>query len=641
MEQAKCLCRPHLPVRPSVHSQIRAMSDQAFTETQKQYLAGLAMGADVARAARSLPILAGSGGSAGTTIQVGNPAGAEDSSAIPAVPERIAYQAQQATEAAGKQLCKEEQAKSKKNPLDMWDEIAVRSAAGEFPKGTDVFLTKFHGLFYVAPAQDAYMCRMRIPGGELYSYQLEGVAQLAEDSAGGYVDITTRANLQLREIPADRAMNILYGIRELGIISLGAGGDNIRNVTASPLSGLDPHELIETLPIAKRMHHYICQHRELYGLPRKFNIAFDGGGKISSLDDTNDIGFHAVKVPAENATADLPEGVYFQLTLGGITGHRDFARDTGICVLPDEVLDVAGAIVRVFVRHGDRTNRKKARLKYVLDAWGFEKFLTEVEQELGHALRRVSTSQWTRPDVEDRSAHVDFHPQAEAGLNYVGVVLPVGRMTSAQAAGVAEIARRFGSGRIRLTVWQNLLIPDIRDDDCDLVRAALTDIGLDYRATAFRAGLVACTGKAGCKFAAASTKQHALQIAEHLENRFVLDAPINIHLTGCHHSCAQHYIGDIGLIATNVEVDEEMVEGYDIFMGGGWGDRQQIARLVHKGVAFDQVPEQVGRIVERYLAVRNGAESFADFAQNLTEQDFQQFTATEQTDASAQAGSMA
>ena len=274
-------------------------SDKAFTEEQKQFISGFAFGTDVARAISGLPVIS-NGSSCGGEVAVS--VGGKSSTPLPVGPEKIALIAQQETIDAGGILCKEEQAKREKNPLDMWDEMQARSDAGEFPKGTDVFLQKFHGLFYVAPAQNSYMCRMRIPGGSLRSWQLAGLSDLADRSAGGFLDVTTRANLQYREIPADQAMNILYGLRELDIVSLGSGGDNIRNCTASPLSGIDTSELIETIPLAKRMHHYILNNREMYGLPRKFNIAFDGGGSISALDDTNDIGFHAVKVDAEHAS---------------------------------------------------------------------------------------------------------------------------------------------------------------------------------------------------------------------------------------------------------------------------------------------------------------------------------------------------
>jgi len=598
------------------------MTDKALSEEQKQYLAGFAYGTDGARAVKGLPTISGSG-SSGSTVTVGGSNGATvDGQAIPPGPESIAYEAQNRTVAENKKLCKEELAKQAKNPLDLFDEIASRSAAAEFPKGTDVFLTKFHGLFYVAPAQDAYMCRLRLPGGEIYAYQLEGLADLSDKCAGGYLDVTTRANLQLREIPADKAINVLYGLRELGIINLGSGGDNIRNVTASPLSGIDPQELIETIPLAKRMHHYILNHREMYGLPRKFNIAYDGGGTISSLDDTNDIGFHAVRVTEENANSDTPACIYFQLTLGGITGHEDFARPTGILLKADETTTVAKAIVRVFIKHGNRTDRKKARLKYVLDDWGFEKFIQAVEEELGRVLRRFPTESCTPNQVENRLAHIDVHPQSEAGLNYIGVVFPVGRMTSDQARGLSEIARKYGTGQMRLTVWQNLLIPDIKDKDVKTVKAKIRKLGLDYSASNLRAGLVACTGNAGCKFAGADTKKHAMQVAEYLESKLTLDSPINIHVTGCHHSCAQHYIGDIGLIATKVEIDEDLVEGYDICIGGGWGANQSLVRLIVPGVPADEVGPKLEALLHRYLEHRSSPdEHFCSYASRSTDEE--------------------
>ena len=586
---------------------------EPFTEEQQQYLAGFTFGADVARAVSGLPIVSGSGGQGNTSIAL-TPDGAKLSdSSFPVGPERIALEAQAEVISSGKKLCNEEKAKQAKNPLDMWDELQVRSDAGEFPKGTDVFLTKFHGLFYVAPAQDSYMCRMRIPGGILHGWQLRGLAELSQRSAGGYVDVTTRANLQFREIPADQAMNILYGIRDLDVVSLGSGGDNIRNCTASPLSGIDSTELIETIPLAKRMHHYILNHREMYGLPRKFNIAFDGGGRISALDDTNDIGFHAVEITDQSANDDFPAGVYFQLTLGGITGHKDFARATGVLLRPDECLEVAGAIVRVFVQSGDRTDRKKARLKYVLDEWGFEKFLSKVEEELGRSLRRVPTECVEIPSNEDRLAHIGFHDQKQDGRCYVGVVLPVGRITADQAIGLAEIAETYGNGEIRLTVWQNLLIPSIRHEDMDSVKRQLKAIGLDWDASSFRAGLVACTGAAGCKFAASDTKKHAMLIAESLESQFELDQAINIHLTGCHHSCAQHYIGDIGLLGCKVEQGDEMVEGYHVHLGGGWGQRQGVGRMLFESIPFDEITAVLSAIISGYIGHRSDGESFVEF----------------------------
>ena len=589
---------------------------ESFTQEQQAYLQGLMLGTDVARKIRNLPVLSGSGvglangSTVGSSIQVGG-GGIQAATHLPA----IHAEAQQRFEAAGKVLVAEEKAKRDKSGLGMWAEIGERASKGEFPKGTDVFMTKYHGLFFVAPAQNSFMCRMRIPGGVLRSEQLSGLADVADRYAGGYADVTTRANLQLREIQAENAINVLMGLRDLGIVTQGAGADNIRNVTASTLSGIDEAELIETLPLARELHYHIMHKPELYGLPRKFNIAFDGSGRISSLAETNDISWHAVEVA--EASNGLDAGIYFLLGLGGITGHGDFARPTGILAKPAECVAISEAILRVFILHGDRTDRKKARLKYVLDAWGFSKFLLEVEKEYGQILRSVASDRFVQPNNIDRWAHVDVHSQKQPGLSYLGVVLPVGRLSSAQCRGIAKIAAKFGNGTVRLTVWQNLIIPDISDEDVAGVKMAIEDLGLDWRASSFRAGLVACTGSAGCKFAAADTKKHAMIVAEYLEDRMDLDQPINIHFTGCHHSCAQHAIGDIGLIATKVEEGEDLVEGYHILVGGRTGIDFAIGKKLLDSIAFDRVPAAIESLLDFYLKNRNESESFADFSQRI------------------------
>ena len=226
------------------------------------------------------------------------------------------------------------------------------------------------------------MCRLRIPGGILEAHQFRGVASIAEDLGGGYADITTRANLQIREIGPDKPPEVLMRLAEIGLTSRGAGADNIRNITGSPTAGIDPQELIDTRPHARALHHFILHHRELYGLPRKFNIAFDGGGRVAVLEDTNDIAFSAVHV---SDGFGVPSGVYYRLGLGGITGHRDFAHATDVIVRPEDATRVAEAVLRVFIAEGDRTDRTKARLKYVLDRWGVPRFLAAMEEIPRHA----------------------------------------------------------------------------------------------------------------------------------------------------------------------------------------------------------------------------------------------------------------
>jgi ferredoxin-nitrite reductase len=561
-------------------------ADIGFTEEQKQYLEGF-LGGVLAK--RAVPV------------------------AVPASPPPafdVHRAAQDRVIAGGGKLTPEEQAKREYHPLDLWDAMRENVAAGRFPKGLDVFRHKFHGLFYVAPAQDAFMCRLRMPNGILSATQLRGLADLAAGCGGGYADVTTRANLQIREIGAKQALDVLTTVQDLGLTSRGAGADNIRNITGSPTAGIDAQELIDTRPLARELHHLILNHRELYGLPRKFNIAFDGGGSVAVLEDTNDIGFAAVGVDDGNGVS---AGVYFRLQLGGITGHGDFARDAGVLLKPEECVPVAVAVVRVFIAEGDRTDRKRARLKYVLDRLGLEGFLAEAEKLLPFKLRRLALDA-CRPRAQPlKHGHIGIHRQRQTGFSYIGVALPVGRMSASQMRGLAAIAERHGSGTIRLTVWQNLLLSDVPEAALSAATSAIERLGLDWKASGIRGALVACTGNTGCKFSATDTKGQALQLAEHLDSRVALDQPVNIHVTGCPHSCAQHYVGDIGLLGT--KLGEDAIEGYAIYVGGGAGAERGLGREIYPPLPMADVPRHVEGLLRAYLANRrDGAESFHDFA---------------------------
>jgi ferredoxin-nitrite reductase len=303
--------------------------------------------------------------------------------------------------------------------------------------------------------------------------------------------------------------------------------------------------------------------------------------------------------------------------LGGITGHQDFARETGVVVRPADATKVADAVVRMFIDHGDRTNRNKARLKYVIDSLGMDKVVALTEEKLGRKFDRVPPEALApRPQV-DRVAHIGIHAQKQDGLNWIGVVLPVGKLTPEQMRGLAGIARALGDGDIRLTVWQNLLISGIPRDKVEGAVSGIKALGLSVNASSIRAGLVACTGNTGCRFAASDTKRHAEEIARWCEARVELNGPVNIHLTGCHHSCAQHYIGDIGLIACRVSIndDGDTVEGYHVLVGGGAGQDTGLAREIFKDVRAEDVPVTVERLLRGYVAHRQSSdETFLAFA---------------------------
>jgi ferredoxin-nitrite reductase len=569
-----------------------------FTDEQKRYLEGFAAGVQISRAGLGL------GG------------GAPKGNAEPIGPDAIHFKAQDKVTASGKKLADQEKFKREEHPFDAYERLKDQARNNKAPSPADNFRWRYYGIFYVAPAQDSYMCRLRMPNGILKHWQFAGLADLAESYGGGYSHVTTRANIQIREILPKNSVALIEGIQDLGLCSRGSGADNIRNVTGTPTAGIDPQELIDTRPYAREWHYHILNDRSLYGLPRKFNVAFDGAGRIAVLEDTNDIAFAAVEV---RDGFGIEPGVWFRLGIGGITGHKDFAKETGIIVKPEEATTVADAIVRLFIETGDRTNRLKARLKYVLDSMGVDKFMEAVEEKLGRKFVRAPAEAIAPRPAFDRMAHIGVHKQKQDGLSWIGVVLPLGKLTCEQMRGLAKIAQDLGDGEIRLTVWQNLLIPGVRDENVALAAAAIEKLGLAVQASQIRAGLIACTGNKGCKFAASDTKGHAAAIGDWCESRVNVDTPLNIHLTGCHHSCAQHYISDIGLIAAKVPTGEgegdDVVEGYHLFAGGGFGPQADIGQEVYRDVKASEAPQTVERLLKAYLSNRASPdETFLTFA---------------------------
>ena len=520
-------------------------------------------------------------------------------------------------------LCREERWKFEENPLDIWDKLLAHANEDKAPAPDDLFRFKFHGLFYVAPAQDSFMLRLRIPGAVLSTYQMRGLAKLAAEYGPGRADLTTRSNLQIRSIQPKNIVRVLNAIQALGMSSRGSGADNIRNITASPISGIDPAELCDVAPLAAALGHYIFNSRDLYGLPRKFNIAFDNGGAISVLADTNDLGFVAVQVADGKG---VPPGVYFRVLLCGITGHKQFATDCGLLLRPDQAVAVAAAMVRVFSEHGDRTDRKKARLKYLVDRWGTDKFLAETESRLAFPLIRFAASDCEPRRPIDRAGHIGVHAQSQPGTHYIGVSVPVGRLPVEQMLALADVADRYGNGEIRLTVWQNLVIPHIAGKHLEAAKADILAAGLSFDTGAVLSGTVACTGNQGCRFSATDTKTHALALANMLDGAFKILEPVNLHVTGCANSCAQHYVGDIGLMGVKVGGEE----GYQVVLGGGSDQDQGLARELFPALKFSDLQPRMHSLFRAYTQRAQSGESFLAFTRRHAIEEIKAFCQTEE-----------
>ena len=449
---------------------------------------------------------------------------------------------------------------------------------------------------------------------------MQALAEVAERFGGGYAHVTTRGNLQIREIEPRHVLDVLDALTAAGLSCQGSGADSARNMTASPAAGFDRAELIDLSPFTRRLSNLVLNTRELRALPRKFNISFDNGGTISAVSDSNDIAFQAVEV---GAGADAEPGVYCRIGLGGISGHGDLTRDTGMVCTPEQTVMAGFAMLHVFVEHADRGNRKKARLKYLLDKRGIDWFIDKTQDKLaeldaGFRLMPLSPSfDLPRPPI-DRQGHIGVHPQKQAGLHYLGVALEMGRLSPAQMRLLGDVALAQGGNELRLTVWQNVLIPHLPESALEAVRERVEAAGMATRASAFAAGAVACTGKMGCKLALAYTKENGAELVRYLERRFTLDQPINIHLTGCPNSCAQHYIGDVGLMGTTLADGRE---GYTVVLGGGSDGDKGLARPLCGPVPATQINALVGQLVARYLERRRANESFLAFIRALSDDE--------------------
>ncbi|HLO87486.1 MAG TPA: precorrin-3B synthase [Nostocaceae cyanobacterium] len=468
--------------------------------------------------------------------------------------------------------------------------------------------TKCPGLFYATPAQDGILSRLRIPGGILNIIQCRLIADLTEELGGGYVDVTNRANLQIREIKTGINSEILQKLQAVGIGAINPNIDQIRNIMTSPTAGIDVEELIDTRPLVQAWDDYIVAHPHLAGLSAKFSVGFDGGGKVAVSDRLNDI-----TLAAELVNSD----VYFRLYLSfGEKGEPP--KHTGILLKLDECIPVLAALADVYLAYTDSNSRRKPRLREIINNLGLENYLLAVRENLKFQdvslncidiplnFRDVSWNVSTDPKSKNNKCfHIGIHPQRQNGLFYFGVVLPLGRLESYQLRGLADISEKYGQNQIRLTPWQNVIIPDIPQEKIPEVETAIINLGLSYSISNVKSALIACSGKTGCASAATDTKNHALALAAYLEQKINLDSPVNIHFTGCEKSCAQHQQSDITLLGVNLE-------SYHVYLGDG--SLQKFGRQISANVDFVELPALIEIILKLYQQKRlNAQESFKEF----------------------------
>jgi ferredoxin-nitrite reductase len=406
-------------------------------------------------------------------------------------------------------------------------------------------------IYHPAVARDGLLTRLRVPGGILTGAQCLAAAALLDATGVSYFQVTNRANLQIRGLDADVAPEYLRSLVAERLVSANRAVDGIRNIMASPLAGIDPIELIDVRPLVRAWDRYLSEHPKLGVLSNKFSVGFDGGGSVSILDRPNDITLLAVSERE------------FLLHLA--VGERGAAPvSVGVIVAVDECIAMLGAISEEYRRGIAElgSGRKALRLREVIEVWGVEGFLLR----LGVNFTQRGTEVTQRGTERDVCKHLGIWPQ-KSGASYVGVTLLLGRIDSWQLQGLAEIASRYGSGEMRLTPWQNAIVPDVRDKDVAAVVVAIEGLGLGVGANDINGLLMACAGANGCKFAAGDTQGDAIALSEYLQERLELDRSLNIHLSGCDKSCAQHNPADITL--WGCQPTTERPAGYRLCVGSG------------------------------------------------------------------------
>jgi len=493
-----------------------------------------------------------------------------------------------------------ERLKSEKDGLAVKAELEAFARMGweNIPEDDRDHRLKWLGIFFRKRTPGQFMLRLRLPNGILTSGQMRMLGAIIHPyGEQGVADITTRQNLQLRGIPIEEMPQILGYLKEVGLTSIQSGMDNVRNITGSPLAGIDPDELIDVRGLTRKVQDMITNNGEgnpsFSNLPRKFNIAICGCRDNSVHAEINDLAF----VPAfKNGRLG------FNVLVGGFFSARRCAEAIGLDVWvdPRDVVPLCEAVLLVYRDHGLRANRQKARLMWLIDEWGLEKFRAAVERQTGHPLLRAAEKDevvWHKRDL------LGVHAQKQPGLNFVGLHVPVGRLNALEMMELARLAEVYGSGELRLTVEQNVLIPNVPDSRvAPLLKEPLLK-KFSPNPGPLQRGLVSCTGNQFCNFALIETKNRAVALMEELEAELEIPQTVRIHWTGCPNSCGQPQVADIGLMGTTARKDGRVVEAVDIYMGGEVGKDAKLGECVRKGIPCEDLkPVLVELLIEHFGA---------------------------------------
>jgi len=494
---------------------------------------------------------------------------------------------------------------------------------------------KFWGIFHQRDGQESYfMMRLTNVNGQMTGEQLRAIGEVAREYATGpvdnpefgesWIDFTTRQSIQLHWLKLEDVPAIWEKLESVGVTTRSSGGDTMRNIVGCPVAGKDEAELVESQPILDRLHENLRGDDELANMPRKFNISVTGCREGCAQDSINGIGLE----PAEKEVdGEVVTG--FNVRVGGGTGSRQprHARNLDVFVTPENAYDVVRGFVELYHDHGRRDNRQKNRSRFFVDERGTDEIRDRLQEEYvdfelhrgGRNFREEYTYNAGKPPEAGKTDHVGVHEQP-SGDYYVGLNVPVGRMTARETIALADLAEAYGSGEIRLTRRQNPLIMDVEESAVD---ALLDEPLLDTHTPApsvFTRGGMACTGTEFCDIALTETKLRLTRMLRWLNTN--VDVPtdvdtIKIHYSGCTADCGHAYTADIGLQGMRAQKDGDIVEALDIGVGGGMGPNPEFVEWVSQRVPADEVPGAIRSLVGAFAAHREAGQTFRGWLEDF------------------------
>lgn len=516
-------------------------------------------------------------------------------------------------------LSNNERIKLEKPGPQVWNDVVNRYAQGGFDSidPDDFERFKWIGLYQQRPKDGYFMMRLKLPGGWVSNERLRVIASLTRDFARGISDISTRQAFQMHWLTIDQVPEIMdrLGTVGLGVKHglFGACGDICRNIVGSPLTGIDPQEVIDPTDFIEEASFYFASNPDYADLPRKFKVGVFGHRSAGQC-EINELSFYGVR------REDGRVG-YGAMVGGGLSTEPHIAQDLNAFVAPEQAFAVMEAVTRIYRDHGYRKNRKHARLKYLVADWGAVKFRDEIEKIIGYKLTDAEPLPQGFPGYQDS---LGVHAQQQEGLSYIGVPVVAGRLRAEQMEAIADIAKQFGSGEIRLTVMQNFYIINIPNDKVAAAVEALNAIELPIDTTPVRRGVVACTGIEFCNLAVTETKERAKNIVNLLDEgvKWNESELFRINVNGCPNSCGQHWIADVGLQGAHKKVNGQTIEMFDVYLGGALGDNARFNRRI-KRLPADEVAPAIQKLTGAYQSSRQNDETFAQWVERHSDEELE------------------